>query len=120
MTATYVIGVDLGTTNSVVAYASIRSADHPQIQQLEIPQLTAPGTIESKSALPSFLYLPPAHELGSAFDLPWQSGAEIVAGQMARDQSAEIPDRSVGAAKSWLAHTRVDRHAAILPWNCAG
>ncbi|MCP4194546.1 MAG: Hsp70 family protein [Planctomycetaceae bacterium] len=122
MTAAYVIGVDLGTTNSVVAYASLQAAEHPTIEhptieQLKIPQLTAPGTVESKSALPSFIYLPPDHELGSSFDLPWQSDREMVVGQMARDQSAAVPDRSIGAAKSWLTHSRVDRHDAILPWK---
>ena len=117
MAAAYVIGVDLGTTNTVVAYARIDDTDAPQIQQLAIPQLTAPGTVESLPSLPSFIYLPPSHESGSAFDLPWQTGMGFVAGQMARKQSAEMPERSVGAAKSWLAHSRVDRHAPILPWN---
>jgi molecular chaperone DnaK (HSP70) len=36
---------------------------------------------------------------------------------MARRQAAEIPDRTVGAAKSWLCHGRVDRRGEILPWN---
>ena len=117
MAAAFVIGIDLGTTNTVVAYARIDDTDAPQIQQLAIPQLTAPGTVESLPSLPSFIYLPPSHESGSAFDLPWQTGMEFVAGQMARNQSAEMPERSVGAAKSWLAHSRVDRHAPILPWN---
>ncbi len=117
MAAAFVIGIDLGTTNTVVAYARIDDTDVPQIQQLAIPQLTAPGTVESLPSLPSFIYLPPSHESGNAFDLPWQTGMEFVAGQMARNQSAEMPERSVGAAKSWLAHSRVDRHAPILPWN---
>ena len=117
MAAPFVIGIDLGTTNTVVAYARIDDTDVPQIQQLSIPQLTAPGTVESLPSLPSFIYLPPSHESGSAFDLPWQTGMEFVAGQMARKQSAEMPERSVVAAKSWLAHSRVDRHAPILPWD---
>ena len=117
MSAQYVIGVDLGTTNSVIAYTRV-GEDQPAIELLSVPQLTAAGTVESLDALPSFLYLPPKHEEGdSSLDLPWASNPGYVVGQMARRQSAELPDRSVGAAKSWLTHSRVDRHAAILPWN---
>jgi hypothetical protein len=28
-----------------------------------------------------------------------------------------VPDRTVGAAKSWLCHSHVDRRQPILPWN---
>ena len=38
---------------------------------------------------------------------------------MASLQSAELPDRTVGAAKSWLCHSRIDRHQAILPWGAS-
>ncbi len=118
MSSQYVIGIDLGTTNSVVAYAPLGDAELPPIQVLPIPQLTAPGTVESQAALPSFLYLPPEHELGGAgFDLPWSQGNRQVVGQFARQQSAAMPERSVATAKSWLAHSGVDRHAAILPWD---
>src|SRR5690606_30880190 len=40
-----------------------------------------------------------------------------VVGEMARRQAAEAPQRTVTAAKSWLCHSRVDRHQPILPWN---
>ena len=42
---------------------------------------------------------------------------EFAVGEFARRQSAEAPERTVSAAKSWLSHSRVDRRAAILPWN---
>ena len=58
----YVLGIDLGTTNSVVAYASLED-EKPAIRQLPIPQLVAPSTVESRTALPSFLYLPIAEEI---------------------------------------------------------
>ena len=38
-------------------------------------------------------------------------------GEFARRQAADAPTRTVAAAKSWLAHSRVDRHQAILPWD---
>jgi len=117
MTAQYVVGIDLGTTNSVLAYIPLE-AEEPEVQLLPIPQLVAPGTVESLGALPSFIYLPSEHEAGKgAFDLPWAKGSNYVVGEMARRQAAEVPDRTVGAAKSWLCHGRVDRHDDILPWN---
>jgi hypothetical protein len=117
MSAQYVIGIDLGTTNSVLAYAPI-NAENPQVELLQVPQLTAPGSIESRTSLPSFLYLAPDQEAaGGTLDLPWQSGQTQVAGELARRQAADAPQRTVTAAKSWLCHSRVDRHQAILPWN---
>ena len=116
-TAKYILGIDLGTTNSVLAYAPLET-EQPQIELLPIPQLVASGTVESRTALPSFLYLPGEHETGSgAYDVPWESDRDFAVGELARQQGAEAPDRTVAAAKSWLCHSRVDRHQAILPWN---
>src|SRR5687767_8798696 len=128
MPAAYVIGIDLGTTNSVLAYA-VLGAEKPVVQLLPLPQLVAPGVVESRTALPSFLYLAPEHEAGGGgFDLPWgktltpalsqrERGQGHVVGELARKQSAEHPERTVVGAKSWLAHSKVDRHQAILPWG---
>jgi len=117
MTAGYILGIDLGTTNSVLAYTSL-AEDRPRIQVLPVPQLVAAGTVQSRTTLPSFLYLASEHELGGgAYDLPWQTGCELAVGEFARRQGAEVPDRTVSAAKSWLCHSRVDRHQPILPWN---
>ncbi|MCY2992665.1 MAG: Hsp70 family protein [Planctomycetota bacterium] len=117
MTAKYVIGIDLGTTNSVLAYSPL-DADKPQTQLLPIPQLVEGGTIESRTLLPSFAYLASKHELGQgAFDLPWAAGRDFAVGELARRRAAEVPDRTVGNAKSWLCHGRVDRRGEILPWN---
>lgn len=115
----FVIGIDLGTTNSVLAYAPL-AADKPEVSILPIPQLVAPGVVEERTSLPSFIYLPPEHEGNSgAYDLPWRKGNAIAVGEIARRLSAEAPQRSVSAAKSWLCHSRVDRHQPILPWNAA-
>src|SRR5947209_16314309 len=117
MPSTYILGIDLGTTNSVVAFAPLAS-EKPEVQLLPIPQLVAPGVVESRTTLPSFLYLAPEHEAaGGAFDLPWKKGNSTVVGEMARRQSAENPQRTVVGAKSWLAHSKVDRHQPILPWG---
>ena len=111
----YIIGIDLGTTNSVVAYAAV-DAEEPQIHLLAIPQVTAAGTVEARTSLPSFLYQGTPDE-SAAFKLPWQEGRATVVGEHARRQSAEAPQRTVAGAKSWLAHHGVDRREPILPWN---
>lgn len=113
----YLLGIDLGTTNSVVAYTPL-DAEEPQVELLPIPQLVAAATVETRTSLPSFLYLASQHEAGQgSFDLPWAEGRDYAVGQWARQQSAEVPDRTVVAAKSWLCHSRVDRHQPILPWH---
>ncbi|MEK6258294.1 MAG: Hsp70 family protein [Planctomycetota bacterium] len=117
MSAKYIIGIDLGTTNSALAYAAL-DTEKPGVTLLPIPQLVAPATVENRDLLPSFLYLAPKIEAASgAYDLPWATDREFAVGEMARRQSAELPERTVGAAKSWLCHSRVDRHQAILPWG---
>lgn len=115
MPAQYVIGIDLGTTNSVVAYAPL-GVEAPEVSILPIPQLTAPGTVESRSSLPSFLYLGTDGEVGS-LDVPWSDGRTFAVGEAARRRGAEVPDRTIVGAKSWLAHSLIDRRQPILPWN---
>jgi molecular chaperone DnaK (HSP70) len=117
MTARFVLGIDLGTTNSVIAYTPL-DAEEPAVQLLPIPQLVAAGTVESLGSLASFLYLAREHEIGQGtLDVPWAEGRDFAVGELARRQSAEVPERTVGAAKSWLCHGRVDRRGEILPWN---
>jgi len=117
MTARYVLGIDLGTTNSVIAYTPL-DVEQPAVQLLPIPQLVAAGTVESLGSLASFLYLAREHEIGQGvFDLSWAAGRDFAVGELARRQSAEVAERTVGAAKSWLCHARVDRRGEILPWN---
>ena len=112
-----VVGLDLGTTNCAVAWAD-STADELQINDFPVPQLTYPGTVEPRSTLPSFLYLPGAHELPEhSIELPWDGTATRVVGWLAREQSAKIPHRVVSSAKSWLSNEFVDRHSAILPWQ---
>lgn len=115
----YLIGIDLGTTNSVLAYARI-DLETPEVKVLEIPQLVAPSTVESRTSLASFLYLPTGPELDDgSLELPWndRDPEAGVVGEIARKRSAELPDRTVSAAKSWLCNNKIDRRAPILPWN---
>jgi hypothetical protein len=117
MPARYSIGIDLGTTNCVFAYTDLESED-ARVEILGLRQFVGPNVVESLRSLPSFLYVPTDQESQSAaFDLPDEPSYPAVAGVFARDQSAEQPDRTISAAKSWLCHSGVDRHAPILPWN---
>jgi hypothetical protein len=50
-------------------------------------------------------------------DLPWAPDRKFAVGELARRQAADAPQRTVGAAKSWLCYSRVDRRQPILPWN---
>ncbi len=112
--AKYVVGIDLGTTNGVVAYVALDSGT-PDVELLEIPQLVAAGTVDQRPSLPSFMYLAPEHEAGGSLDLPWANNRKFAVGEYARRQGADVPDRTVVAAKSWLCHSRVDRRTALLP-----
>lgn len=115
--ARYAIGIDLGTTNCVLAYAPL-SSDNVQTSILEIPQLVVADTLESRPTLPSFHYaVTPQETERGAYDLPWAQNRDFTVGEAARRQSADVPMRTVAAAKSWLAYSKVDRREPILPWN---
>jgi molecular chaperone DnaK (HSP70) len=98
------IGIDLGTTNSALAFIDEREAedrDFPPIHIFETPQLVAPGRVEPRRTLPSFMFL--------------EDGQPV--GVYAREQGALVPTKLVHSAKSWLSNPDVDRTAKILPWD---
>lgn len=97
------IGIDLGTTNSGLAFvrSAGEAADYPEIDTLPIPQYVAQGQVEARRTLPSFLFL----------------GDQTYVGAYAREQGALVPTKSVHSAKSWLSNPEVDRTAKILPWD---
>lgn len=116
----YIVGIDLGTTNSAVAYADCGGDEvpKPKIRIFEIPQLVASGQVAPVAVLPSFLYLAGPHELpADALSLPWARDRNFAVGTLAREQGALVPGRLVSSAKSWLCHPGVDRRAKILPWG---
>jgi molecular chaperone DnaK (HSP70) len=114
----YVVGIDLGTTNSVVAFTDVSGAEPAPLQVFSIPQLTGPGAVEARALLPSFLYLPAPGEFPhEALQLPWDREHEFVVGQFAQRRGAEVSARLIASAKSWLSHAGADRTAPILPWG---
>lgn len=120
MTATYIVGIDLGTTHCVVAYtlADIPDNQEPEVQLMPIPQVVAAGEILAQDLLPSFLFMPGPHDVPeNSLNLPWNDNMDYAVGQFARDRGAELPARMIASAKSWLCHPGVDRTADILPWD---
>lgn len=124
----YVIGIDLGTTNSAVMW--IDTEEIPwQIRGFDIPQRVAYGETESRQTLPSFHYQPPPTTDASGVLMDWELGNEkkkkqaqrVLAsvGAWARDEMVRAPGRGIASAKSWLCHAAVDRHSALLPWQAA-
>lgn len=112
----YLVGIDLGTTHTVVAY--IR-ADKPAstIQIFQIEQLVAPGQVAARALLPSVRYHPAAGELSAADVTFSPAGDSAVIGEAARVLGAKTKGRFVTSAKSWLSHPSVDHSADILPWG---
>jgi molecular chaperone DnaK (HSP70) len=116
----YVIGIDLGTTNSAVSYVDLESEDakNREIKLFRVPQLTGPGEVSSMPVLPSFCYVPGRYDIAeAAIKLPWKTDEANFVGILARDHGAKVPSRLVSSAKSWLCHSQADRRARILPWG---
>lgn len=111
------IGIDLGTSNSVVA---VRASKEEETRVIGITQIVGAGQVGEQPLLPSSLYLPNPNEIEKEkLELPWQkkAKADSVVGSFARDRGALSPERAVSSAKSWLCNSQVDRKAAILPWK---
>ena len=118
--ARYVVGIDLGTTNSAVMYVDTQQRPW-RVASLAVPQLVAPGQVEPRDTLPSFHFQPFAHESSAkSLRLPWQvHPRDWIVGVMARDEGMKSPGRLIASAKSWLCHSGVDRVAKLLPWHGA-
>lgn len=123
--AHFLVGIDLGTTHTVVAFADLRGGLAQASPQLfEIPQTVAPGEVAARPLLPSLRYHPLPGELAEQdLALPWTAHTVpgdmqgAVFGVLAQHRAAQVEGRSVVSAKSWLCHDQVDRSASILPWG---
>ena len=133
----YVVGIDLGTTNSAVTYIDTQASPW-KIRVLDVPQLVAPGEVEARDTLPSFHFQPVATSAGessqpasanlqlprqltnSSLQLPWdKKPPKYCVGVYARDETGKTSGRGIASAKSWLCHAAVDRTADLLPWQGA-
>ncbi|HEY2733761.1 MAG TPA: Hsp70 family protein [Polyangiales bacterium] len=114
----HAVGIDLGTTHCAVASLELGGDrdDEISLGALPIPQVVAPGEVEPRSLLPSFMYLPHPSELApGALTLPWPAPNDVALGEVARVLGSKSAIRLVSSAKSWLCQGAVDRRAAILP-----
>ncbi|MEF1309119.1 Hsp70 family protein [Vibrio mytili] len=113
--AKFSVGIDLGTTHCVISFVDTQNED-ARVEVMPIPQLTAPGTVETRSQLGSFLYQPHEHEMNpQSRVLPWSSEPKALVGAIARNLGAKTPIRLIASAKSWLCHGGVNRREAFLP-----
>ena len=114
MTTTH-IGIDLGTTNCAVAIAQGGADAETQ----GIPQIGAPGRVDTLPTLPSSIYVSGEREFDAAgLKLPWSAeGDPLVVGTFAREHGPHAPERLIHSAKSWLCNPNVDPSDALLPWQ---
>src|SRR5271166_2451445 len=108
------IGIDLGTSNSVLAYSPLSGAGGSDV--LAVPQSDTPSAVIDSATVPSFLYLPEeavaAQTRGRGLDIDgW------IVGRLAQRKASEAPGRVAQSAKSWLCHHAADRSAPFLPWG---
>jgi hypothetical protein len=119
LAAKYIVGIDLGTTNSALARCDAADAEEEsRIEVRSIPQLVNPSEVAEPTLLPSFLYIPGEFDFPKgSLALPWEPESKFVIGELARKRGAESPNRLVASAKSWLSYAAVNRTAPILPWQ---
>ncbi len=118
MSSRFVVGIDLGTTNSALAYVDTGAGTDAKVTPFPVPQVVAQGSVEERTLLPSFLYLPgPGEQPAGALKLPWDANRDYCVGEFARVFGSQVPTRLVASAKSWLSHPGADRKAPILPFR---
>ncbi len=113
----YVVGIDLGTTNSAVCFVDTEQTPW-QVHVFAVPQWVAPGQMDARETLPSFHYQPLDSEAaGQALRLPWQSQSHSYVVGALRANRACWP-----RAASWLRPSpgSVTRESIAPPSYCHG
>src|SRR5262245_38744504 len=114
----FLVGIDLGTSNSAVAYIDRSKGPDAPVLDFPIVQTIRPSDVRPQALLPSALYLQHPNELpAEAYALPWDPPPPQIVGEFARWQGSKVPSRLITSAKSWLSHAGVDRTAPVLPWG---
>lgn len=119
MDSEFIVGIDLGTTNSAIAYCeSATVSEGARIQVGTIAQTVNPNEVAERTLLPSFLYIPSDSDFPKgSLSLPWDAEPKFLIGELARKRGAESPSKLVASAKSWLSFAGANRTAPILPWQ---
>lgn len=116
----YIIGIDLGTTNSALSYVDTENLNKT-IEIFRIPQIVEIGRVEALSTLPSFCYLVKEFEFpDGSLTLPWAKNHDLLVGSFAKKYGSRVPNRLVQSAKSWLCHAAANRRDPILPLHNVG
>jgi molecular chaperone DnaK (HSP70) len=118
MSNAFILGIDLGTTNSAIAVTDLET---DRTDLVGIAQIVGPNQIGERPTLPSALYIPHPDEFPPrALRQPWQTGEDdgAIVGSFARDHGTLVPDRLITSAKSWLSNPHIDARQQTLPWNC--
>jgi molecular chaperone DnaK (HSP70) len=112
----YIIGIDLGTTNSALAFTPAAADESARVELFPVVQLLNPGEVSSLDLLPSSLYIPgPSEFVEGALALPWNPKPDYIVGGFARARGVENATRLVSSAKSWLSHQNADPTQPLLP-----
>ncbi len=123
MSPQYIVGIDLGTSHTLLAYAPADGS--AGVALLPVAQRVSTAEIAATPLLPSLRYQAGDGELApETWNQPWpplyaNDAAPALLGRYAQDLGAQVPGRLVSSAKSWLSHAGVDRAAPILPWGAA-
>ncbi len=117
MKKTFALGIDLGTSNSAIAWAELENRESPEI--LEIPQTLGVSSLGTREIFPSATYIPHEAEFPANLAQPeWCEGKCLaLRGQFAREHGSMVPDRLITSAKSWLSNPHVDPRSSVLPWQ---
>lgn len=116
--ASFMIGIDLGTTNCTMASTPLQAGTPQIIEQVPIAQMMSGHTQEDDFSLPSFIYFPLEEELKAKVTaLKWNAERSFAVGTFARDRGTEVPSNLISSAKSWLCHADIDRREKNLPFE---
>ncbi|MBF0109534.1 MAG: Hsp70 family protein [Magnetococcales bacterium] len=112
--ARFSIGIDLGTTSSVMAFQPLQGGSGTEV--FSVVQWLSRANVGEAATLPSFLYLPEAALLSQYAGKGGGKDSWII-GHLARAEASRSPGRVVHSAKSWLCHHASDRTASFLPFG---
>lgn len=116
-TSRYIVGIDLGTTNSAVAFIDTAAGTGAgKVKPFRIEQWVDFTSREEREVLPSFHYELTSEEAHAISSLAGEK-IEYAVGALARDVGSRQPGRQIASAKSWLCHDGVDRQSPLLPWH---
>jgi molecular chaperone DnaK (HSP70) len=112
----YVVGIDLGTTNSAVCFVDTEQPEW-QVKVFSIPQLVARAVEAATRCRASIISRQPRGVEGIARSCRGAGNPTTAVGFYARDFGGQVSGRLIASAKSWLCHSGVNRTAPILPWH---